>query len=83
VFGDIASFTMRKFVGEIHGQLIEWFRGSNARGLILIDHHVRQHPADDWVLDTVTFGVDLAPDHPKYFTMFNDQYRTGLPTAPI
>lgn len=82
-FRDVARFATHKFIGEHHDQLLEWFKGTEVRGFILIDHHVRRHPTDGWGLDTVTVGVDLAPNHPHDFTTFNAQYTKGLPMSPV
>jgi uncharacterized protein (DUF2236 family) len=82
VYRAAADAMMRKFVDDQHERLLEWFRGSLARGLILIDHHVRQHPVDGWELDSMTFGVNLSPSNQRRsreFECFWRAFQKGLP----
>jgi hypothetical protein len=83
VYHAAAKLTMHNFVDGHHAQLSDWFKGSKARGLILIDHHVRQHPADGWGLDTMTFGVNLSPHNQRRrreFDRFFAVFKSGTAT---
>lgn len=81
-----ARAAMHDFVDYYRPQLLDWSKGANARGLILVDHHVRQHPISGWGLDTMTFGENLSPHNQRRsreFDTFMEWYARGLATPAI
>jgi hypothetical protein len=91
--GDFRHWWTEKLTSFVDTQIIvpieqngleEWFAGTRAHGLILIDHHVRLVPASGWQLDSMAFNVDLssevgrAQDIATFFSVFE----RGLATTP-
>lgn len=80
----IGKFAMNRFVDDHYQQMLEWFKGSPARGLILIDHHIQFRPNSEWGLYMLTFGVNLSPDNQRQeFDSFMEQFSAGLPTPAV
>ncbi|SRR6266566_7212950 len=73
----------RWFLDQHLDRLIEWTSGARVLGLIMIDHHLRQDPADGWQPLTRTVFVGLVrynARHAEKSLAFWTQFRTGMAT---
>lgn len=85
------------FESDYFDRLKQWVRGREVRGVILLDHIVRQHPQDGWELNSFTYAISLSrkwltnkheheqvlnQQRHREFVAFMDRFVNGLATPP-
>jgi hypothetical protein len=85
-FYDLVNLGFKNFVHGYYDRLMEWRRGTEVRGIIFMDHHVRQHPDFAWQLESFTMNCDLSGFNQRRsseFLRFCELFRKGYATPAI
>src|ERR1700722_5404443 len=59
-FRRIVQIAQTRFLADYRARLLEWFKGTQSRGVLFIDHHLRQHPMHGWTLASPHFTFNLS-----------------------
>jgi hypothetical protein len=82
----LANLAFKNFVHDHYDKLMEWRRGTEVRGIIFADHHIRQHPDYGCQLESFTMNCNLSDNNQrrnKEFLQFCELFRKGYATPPV
>jgi hypothetical protein len=72
---------MMRFKNRFEKPLLDWTRGKDVRGVILIDHFLRCPPTRVWRMELLGSSINLCPFNQRRrreFELFDTQFKYAL-----
>ena len=82
-YGQAVKEYICRFIDQRLRKLVQYAQGKDVRGMILMNHDIRQQFGGGWAIESTTIATDLSPYNDRRrrgVERFFKQFMKGLPT---